>query len=158
LALYTVFSAWVMMLRLAALPTSTSLGPRKHTTEAWVRSPHSLGITVGLPSITSATALYEVPRSMPIASSAMCRSLHCAQELDTLQADAAPQFLEGSRGQSFSHLGHVSGLPGGRKEDALIDPDGVAVGHPRQKVDHRPLQPLLRAPRSPEPPQRLAPV
>ncbi len=50
LAEYTVFSALVMMFFFAALPTSTDPSSRKETTEAWVTSPHSLGITTGAPS------------------------------------------------------------------------------------------------------------
>ena len=56
-ALYTVLSALVMMLRFALLPTRTVPSSRKLTTEACVRSPHSLGITTGWPSSRMETQL-----------------------------------------------------------------------------------------------------
>ncbi len=55
LAEYTVFSALVMMFFFAALPTRTLPSSRNETTEAWVCSPHSLGMTTGWPSLITDT-------------------------------------------------------------------------------------------------------
>jgi hypothetical protein len=52
-----VLSAFVMMFFLALLPTRTVPSRRKLTTEAWVSSPHSLGMTCGVPSSMAATQL-----------------------------------------------------------------------------------------------------
>src|SRR3954471_5055189 len=56
-----------MMCFFASLPTTTAPSSRNVTTDACVRSPHSLAITFGTPSSTMATQLLLVPRSMPMA-------------------------------------------------------------------------------------------
>jgi hypothetical protein len=52
---YTVLSGLVMICFLASLPTRTRPSSMNDTTEAWVRSPHSLATTVGTPSSMIAT-------------------------------------------------------------------------------------------------------
>src|SRR3954465_8109326 len=66
LTLKIVFSGLVTACRLATVPTSRSPVLEKPTTDGVVRPPSALGSTSGSPPVSTATAEFVVPRSMPI--------------------------------------------------------------------------------------------
>src|SRR4051812_8954735 len=65
LAEYTVDSALVMMFFFAAFPTRTDPSSRNDTTEACVRSPHSLGMTTAAAFWTTDAREQDLPRPIP---------------------------------------------------------------------------------------------